>query len=101
MKLFRLPTTIRIAINSVLLALVCVAFSSQAQAGRGGPDNTATGVGALHSNTTGSYNTATGYQALVNNETGIANVAMGESALFSNTTATANVAIGSGTLTNN
>jgi hypothetical protein len=118
MKLFRLPTTVRIAIKSVLLALVCVAFSPQAQASRGGPDNTATGVGALHSNTTGSNNTATGYQslysnttgsenvadgsfALSNNETGIANIAMGDSALFSNTTATANVAIGGGALTNN
>ena len=118
MKLFRLPTTVRIAIKSVLLALVCMAFSPQAQASRGGPDNTATGVGALHSNTTGSNNTATGYQslysnttgsenvadgsfALANNETGIANIAMGDSALFSNTTATANVAIGGGALTNN
>ena len=95
-----------------------MAFSPQAQASRGGPDNTATGVGALHSNTTGSDNTATGYQslyssttgsenvadgsfALANNETGIANIAMGDSALFSNTTATANVAIGGGALTNN
>jgi hypothetical protein len=118
MKLFRLPTTVCIAINSVFLALVCVVFSPQAQASRGGPDNTATGVGALHSNTTGSDNTATGYQALysnttgsgntatgsqalANNETGIANIAMGDSALFSNTTATANVAIGANALANN
>jgi uncharacterized coiled-coil protein SlyX len=100
------------------LALVCFALSPQAQASRGGPDNTATGVGALHSNTTGSNNTATGYQslynnttgsenvadgsfALTNNETGIANIAMGDSALFSNTTATANVAIGDNALINN
>jgi trimeric autotransporter adhesin len=118
MKLFRLPTTVRIAINSVLLALVCVAFSQQAQAGRGGPDNTATGVGALHSNTTGSNNTATGYQslysnttgsenvadgsfALSNNTTGIGNVAVGDSALIANTTATGNVAIGGNALINN
>ena len=118
MKLFRLPTTVRIAVNSVLLALVCVAFSPQAHASRGGPDNTATGVGALHSNTTGSNNTATGYQslysnttgsenvadgsfALSNNTTGIGNVAVGDSALIANTTATGNVAIGGNALINN
>jgi hypothetical protein len=118
MKLFRLPATVRIAINSASLALVCVVLSPQAQASRGGPDNTATGVGALHSNTTGSNNTATGYQALYNNttgsenvadgsfalnnnETGIGNVAVGDSALLVNTTAGANVAIGSNALINN
>jgi hypothetical protein len=118
MKLLRLPTTVRIAINSVSLALVCVALSPQAKASRGGPDNTATGVGALHSNTTGSNNTATGYQslysnttgsenvadgssALANNTTGLGNVAIGDSALIANTTATANVAIGSSALINN
>jgi hypothetical protein len=118
MKLLRLLTTVRIAINSVSLALVCVALSPQAEASRGGPDNTATGVGALHNNTTGSNNTATGYQALYNNTTGsenvadgsfalttnttgLGNIAIGDSALFANTTATANVAIGGNALINN
>jgi len=102
----------------ISLVLVWLLLSPIARASRGGADNTATGVGALHNNTTGSYNTATGYNALfnnttgnvnvadgsfalTNNTTGIANIAIGDSALFSNTTATANIAIGSGALTNN
>ena len=129
MRLFR-STTTPITRNSVecsplgrallltSLVLLCLALSPTARAGRGGPDNTATGVDALHNVTSGAYNTADGYRALfsnttgnanaavgsfalANNTTGIANIAMGDSALFANTTAEANVAIGGSALTNN
>ena len=48
-----------------------------------GSHNTATGAGALSSNTA-SYNTATGYQALVVNTTGSYNTATGYAALLVN-----------------
>ena len=101
----------------VLLLLIWVALPLMSQARGLGPDNTATGAGALTNNTTGGNNTADGYRALGsntggnsnvgvgayalgNNTTGDDNIAIGESALFSNTTANANLAIGSGALTN-
>jgi hypothetical protein len=55
--------------------------------------NTADGVDALHNNTS-SYNTATGWQALFSNFYGSANVATGTQALLSNTTGGVNTAIG-------
>jgi len=91
----------RCAFVLTALVLVCLAFLPQAQASRGGPDNTATGVGALHNNTTGSNNTATGYQALYNNTTGSENVADGSFALNSNTTGIGNVAVGDSALVSN
>ena len=94
MKLFRLPTTGRIMINSVTLTLVCLALSPHVQAARGGPDNTATGVQALHNNTSGNDNTATGYQSLFNNTTGSDNTATGSLALANNTTGLSNTATG-------
>ena len=59
-----------------------------------GDSNTATGAGALLSNTTGYDNTASGAFALFSNTTGYGHVANGREALFSNTTGTHNVAIG-------
>jgi len=46
-----------------------------------GLDNTATGLGALESNTSGAYNSATGVSALQSNTSGQGNVATGEVAL--------------------
>jgi hypothetical protein len=56
--------------------------------------NTAVGVNALTSNTTGYQNVANGYGALYSNTTGYQNVANGYGALYSNTTGYQNVANG-------
>lgn len=60
--------------------------------------NTATGGGALFSNTTGTDNTANGNGALVLNTTGVNNAALGSVSLASNTTGINNTAIGMGAL---
>jgi trimeric autotransporter adhesin len=67
--------------------------------GAGG--NTAVGVKALDSVTTGINNTAVGTNALQDNTTGFYNVAIGSGALASNTTGDFNMAIGAGALLNN
>jgi hypothetical protein len=56
--------------------------------------NTASGVNALLSNTTGSHNTASGHDALLSNTTGSGNTATGLGALRSNTTGSGNTATG-------
>src|SRR6266498_2817815 len=56
--------------------------------------NTATGAGALLSNTTGGNNTANGTFALFSNTEGTNNTANGDSALLSNTTGNLNTANG-------
>jgi Chaperone of endosialidase len=66
-----------------------------------GTDNTALGFNALYSNTTGDSNTATGSQALISNTTGIRNTANGFAALQSNTTGERNTATGRAALANN
>jgi len=63
--------------------------------------NTAIGILALGSNTTGSYNTANGFFALVSNTTGIVNTANGAFALRSNTTGFENTANGYNALRSN
>jgi hypothetical protein len=63
--------------------------------------NTANGYAALYDNTTGNYNTANGYYALVNNTTGSSNTAAGYGALQNNTTGSSNTAAGYGALQNN
>jgi hypothetical protein len=62
-----------------------------------GDDNTAIGANALSSNTTGSRNTATGSMALFYNEAG-QNTATGAVALAQNTTGSRNTATGDGAL---
>jgi len=57
-------------------------------------ENTATGAGALLSNTNGSQNTANGAFALFSNDTGAGNTAVGNRALFRNTVGAYNVAVG-------
>jgi len=64
-------------------------------------ENTAIGMGALQSNTTGGRNTATGYRALFSNVSGSNNVAIGIDALYSNDSGYANVGVGPGALRNN
>jgi len=63
--------------------------------GRGGElSNTAIGISALNSNTTGSGNTASGHRALVNTTTGGNNTASGSEALSANTTGSDNTSFG-------
>src|SRR6266581_2287318 len=57
-------------------------------------DNTATGAGALSSNTIGNYNTANGFSALSNNTAGYKNTALGWEGLLNNSTGAFNVAVG-------
>ena len=59
-----------------------------------GAYNTASGLDALASNTTGYSNEASGSSALMFNTTGYSNAASGSSALFSNTTGNNNTASG-------
>ena len=66
-----------------------------------GSYNSAMGVNALNSNTTGYANTANGYAALYNNTTGYHNAAMGRDALSSNSTGYYNSAIGTDALSSN
>jgi hypothetical protein len=63
--------------------------------------DTATGAGALFSNTSGFGNTANGSFALSNNTTGNNNTAVGRDALSSDTTGGSNTAIGHDALFNN
>ena len=60
--------------------------------------NTASGVNALSSNTTGDFNTVSGVNALRRNTTGAENTASGEQALRDNTTGFQNTASGRGAL---
>jgi hypothetical protein len=65
-----------------------------------GIDNTASGAGALFSNTIGAYNTADGANALSANQSN-ANVAVGYEALMDNTTGALNTAVGTNSLVDN
>jgi len=79
-----LNTTMDASINSITV-------------GRGGGNNqynTALGIQALFSNTSGAQNVALGIQALYSNTTGSQNTAVGSIALYGNSTGTNNVAIG-------
>jgi hypothetical protein len=59
-----------------------------------GSSNSAVGVGALYSNTTGSNNSAVGFNALYTNTTGSSNSTVGFQALYSNTTGSNNSVVG-------
>jgi trimeric autotransporter adhesin len=63
--------------------------------------NTAVGVQALLSNTTGYANTAIGFNALSSNTGGFTNTAIGRRALQSNTDGLGNTALGSSALSSN
>jgi trimeric autotransporter adhesin len=62
-----------------------------------GAFNTATGSGALASNTSGNNNTADGWSALSSNTTGVGNIAIGSQALENTTTGSSNIGIGGAT----
>ena len=64
-------------------------------------NNTAIGVSALSSNTTGTLNTATGVSALLSNTGGNGNTANGANSLLANTTGAYNVGSGSQSLYSN
>ena len=64
-------------------------------------ENTATGAGALLSNTTGNSNTANGAFALFSNIDGTFNTATGDRVLFSNTAGSNNVGNGATALSSN
>jgi len=66
-----------------------------------GGSNTASGLGALASNSTGNFNTAIGTSALAGNTKGTGNTASGFDALRFNTTGVSNTASGLGALENN
>ena len=66
-----------------------------------GFENTATGASALGANTTGERNTASGDEALTSNTTGFRNTATGVFALSSNTEGISNTAGGDGALFSN
>jgi hypothetical protein len=82
----------RFAFGSILNGNAFLGFAGNTTS-RGGT-NTASGVDALASNTTGNYNTASGGGALVSNTTGADNTASGSEALYSNTTGNYNTASG-------
>ena len=70
-----------------------------AQSGNGA--NTAVGISALASNTSGTNNTAVGFNSLISNTSGTHNIAIGTHSLFSNTTGNYNTATGVSTLRSN
>jgi len=76
-------------------------YSNQPTSVTNGISNTAVGISALYSNTTGNYNVACGVDALYSNNTGDDNIAIGLNALYFNASGNNNTAIGSGTLANN
>jgi hypothetical protein len=96
----RINTTGGILYNGSTKALVVdnatTAVGLGALSVNAGHGNTALGINALQSNTTGYLNAATGINALQNNTTGYLNTATGAYALRSNTTGTYNTAIGTG-----
>jgi hypothetical protein len=79
---------------AIAAGLLVTPLASKAQSG----GNTATGLNALLSNTTGYSNTADGYFALAYNTNGFANTATGFEALLYNTTGYVNTANGVGAL---
>src|SRR5437762_10721076 len=87
---------------------ICDANSSNTALGIGalvsittGGDNTAVGFDALFADTSGGFNTAVGFRALNLNTTGFQNTALGLDALQQNTTGSNNTALGDGAMYHN
>jgi hypothetical protein len=80
---------------STAVAQTNTSFGSGALALPSSPDlfDSAFGVNALNSPTSGKSNTAIGFDALFSNTTGSFNTARGDSALNSNTNAASNTAV--------
>lgn len=74
---------------------------SSLRSNTGGGSNTAIGLYALDSNSTGSGNTAIGANSLRNNTSGNSNIAIGNQSLSSNSTGHNNIGIGYTSLQNN
>src|SRR6478609_5711901 len=91
---------------TVLIALVCLTLLPKAQAVSPPPDggypggNTAEGLNALFSRTTGGFNTGVGWFSLKSLTTGSFNTGVGAGTLVLNT-ADQNTATGAGALLNN
>jgi hypothetical protein len=87
---------LRLGLLLIPLVLVCFTLSPTARAADGGLPgfNTAEGVGALSSLTTGTANTGLGENALMSNTAGNNNTATGSGALFSSSTGNNNTATG-------
>ena len=66
-----------------------------------GIENVAFGMGSMYSNTTGSLNTAVGVGSMYSNISGGQNVALARYSLFNNTTGGNNTAVGNASLTTN
>jgi hypothetical protein len=90
----------RNSIASGIIGTTNTAFGLSALSSNTSGANTAIGVDALKLNTTGNTNTAVGYQALNANIGGSANTALGYGALGANTTGNANIAIGNSLIAN-
>jgi hypothetical protein len=89
-----LATASGTATNNTAVGRDALRYTVPGGAGLHGSSNTAVGVGALRTNTTGFLNTASGNRALFSNTTGFRNTASGYLALFSNTTGYRNTASG-------
>jgi hypothetical protein len=87
-------TTPNISLSSVIIQSTNTALGERALLSNTGTENTASGAGALLSNTTGEGNTASGAGALLSNTTGSDNTATGAQALVENTTGSSNTASG-------
>ena len=87
---------LRLGLLLIPLVLVCLTLSPTARAADGGLPgfNTAEGVSALSSLTTGTANTGLGENALMSNTSGHNNTATGSGALFSSSTSDNNTATG-------
>ena len=87
---------LRLGLLLIPLVLCCFGLSPTARAADGGLPgfNTAEGVGALSSLTTGTANTGLGENALKSNTAGNNNTATGSGALFSSSTGSNNTATG-------
>src|SRR6266498_1594191 len=98
----------KIMFTTVLSALVCFGLCQQVQSATDTPDpggkplsNTADGVNALLSITTGLYNSAFGFDAVLANSDASFDTAVGAGALLSNSTGSDNNAVGAFALFNN
>src|SRR5437016_1896296 len=100
---------LRLAFLFIPLVFACFALSPAPKAFGDSPPpdggyvnaNTAEGINALFSLTSGFGNMANGFEALFSNTTGNANTATGDGALQSNSTGTANTATSNGALVSN
>jgi trimeric autotransporter adhesin len=96
---------LRCGLSTLAMALCWFALSpavkAQCPSACGSGANTAVGVSALDSVTSGINNTAVGANALTADTTGAYNVAIGSGALAKDTTGFQNMAIGAGALANN